>query len=72
MQTFINILAVTSFLVSASVVGTCTYVYVNKDLIRERVKEAVIQEVQGLLPEVTEIVPDTTMFVEDIKPSLPF
>ena len=50
MQTLINILALSSFVVSAGIVGTGTYVYLNKDVIIERAKAAAFEEVKGMLP----------------------
>ena len=41
MQKIINVLALTSFAVSAAVVGGGTYVYLNKDAMMERAKERI-------------------------------
>ena len=55
MQKIINVLALTSFAVSAAVVGGSTYVYLNKDAIIERAKErianAATEAIAGALPE---------------------
>ena len=50
MQKLINVLAVTSFLVSAGVVGGGTYLYLNQDSIIEGVKSKAMDEVKNLLP----------------------
>ena len=48
MQRVINVLAVTSFLVSATTVAGGVYVYTNKDSIIKSVKENIMA---GLLPD---------------------
>ena len=54
MQKIINVLALTSFAVSAAVVGGGTYVYLNKDAMIERAKErianAATEAIAGALP----------------------
>ena len=50
MQKVINALAVASFVVSAGVVGSGAYLYFNKDVIIDGVKEAAMNEVKDLLP----------------------
>lgn len=50
MQTLINILALSSFVVSVGVVGTGTYVYLNKDSLIEKAKAAAIEEVKDMFP----------------------
>ena len=51
MQTLINILALSSFVVSAVTVGGGVYVYTNKDSIIESVKENIMGELlPGELP----------------------
>ena len=47
MQTLINVLALSSFLVSATAVGSGVYIYTNKDAIIKEVKEQVME---SLLP----------------------
>ena len=49
MQKVINILAVTSFIVSTGVVGAGAYVYLNQESIKEGIKEQVIEGVKGSL-----------------------
>ena len=48
MQKVINVLAIASTLVSAAVVGTGAYVYVNKDAIIESVTEKALGSLGGL------------------------
>ena len=48
MQTLINVLALSSFVVSATVVTGGVYVYTNKDSIIKSVKENIMS---GLLPD---------------------
>ena len=47
MQKLINVLAVTSFLVSAGIVGAGTYVYLNRDALVDQVKEQVTEAAAG-------------------------
>ena len=79
MQKLINVLALTSFAVSAGVVAGGTYVYLQKDAMIESVKENVTKEIQGIVsdalvgglnsgvPEVSGDTPGGTSI-----PSLPF
>ena len=48
MQKIINVLALASVAVSAAVVGTGAYVYVNKDAIIESVTEKALGSLGGL------------------------
>ena len=54
MQKVINVLAVSSFLVSAAIVGGAGYLYVNKDSLieqaRERAANAATEAIAGALP----------------------
>ena len=50
MQTFINVLALSSFLVSATAVGSGVYIYTNKDAIIKEVKEQVMESIKETLP----------------------
>ena len=54
MQKLINVLAVLSFLGTASIVGGGAYVYLNRDAIAENVKEkvtkAATEAIAGALP----------------------
>jgi hypothetical protein len=49
MQKLINVLAVTSFLVSSAVIGGGVYVYTQRDSIIEKVKAEAIASVKELL-----------------------
>ena len=73
MQTLINILAVSSFLMSAAVIGTGTYLYLNRNLIIEEVKgtvqEAVMEEVTDLIPALP--VPSLPTDIDSSIPSSP-
>tara|TARA_B100000003_G_scaffold18625_1_gene14916 strand:- start:502 stop:768 length:267 start_codon:yes stop_codon:yes gene_type:complete len=54
MQKLINVLAVSSFVVSASVVGGGVYVYLNKDAMiedaKEKITNAATEAIAGALP----------------------
>ena len=54
MQRLINVLAVSSFVVSASIVGGSIYVYLNKDAMiesaKEKVTKAATEAIAGALP----------------------
>ena len=54
MQKLINILSLASFAVSASIVGSGVYLYVNKDMLiedaREKITKAATEAVTGALP----------------------
>ena len=61
MQKVINLLAIASTLVSAAVVGTGAYLYLNRASIIEGVKEQVMESVTGALPgAIGESMPDVT------------
>jgi len=49
MQKLINVLALTSFAISAGVVAGGTYVYLEKDNLVESVKENITKEIQGIV-----------------------
>lgn len=51
MQKLINLLALTSFGVSAAIVGAGAYVYLNKDALIESAKEAAIKQVTASFTE---------------------
>lgn len=51
MQTIINVLALSSFAISASVVGGGAYLYLNKDSIIENVKEQVVNAATGAIAD---------------------
>ena len=48
MQKLINVLALSSFLVSAAIVGSGVYIYLNKDALIEKAKSQVME---SILPE---------------------
>ena len=54
MQRLINVLAVSSFVVSAAVVGGGTWLYLNKDVLiedaREKITNAATEAISGALP----------------------
>ena len=50
MQKLINVLAITSFVVSSGVVASGAYVYLNKDAIIEDIKEKALEEAASILP----------------------
>ena len=50
MQKLINVLALSSFLVSAAAVGGGVYIYLNKDPLIEKVKSQVIESIKETLP----------------------
>ena len=54
MQKFINILAVTSFLVSGVVVGGSVYVYTQRDNIKENIKDQIVKGVSEAVPGILE------------------
>ena len=50
MQKLINVLAVTSFLVSASVVASGAYVYMNRDSLQETAVDRITDTITEMLP----------------------
>jgi len=54
MQKIINVLALTSFAVSAAIVGAGGYLYVNKDVLleeaRDKIAKAATEAIAGALP----------------------
>ena len=50
MQKLINVLALSSFLVSAAVVGSGVYIYLNKDPLIEKAKSQVMESIADILP----------------------
>ena len=51
MQKLINVLALSSFLVSAAAVGAGVYIYSNKDALIEKAKSQVMESIQDTLPQ---------------------
>ena len=87
MQTFINVLALSSFLVSATAVGSGVYIYTNKDAIIKEVKEQVMESLLpgpltgglkgDLIPNPTQLLPNPSETLTDTPqytntPALPF
>ena len=73
MQKLINVLALSSFIVSAAIVGGGVYVYTNKDPLIEKVKGQVMESIQetlsgaltgglggDLVPNPTQLLPSPT------------
>ena len=50
MQKLINVLALSSFLVSAAVVGSGVYLFTNKDALIEKAKNQVMESITDVLP----------------------
>jgi len=63
MQKVINVLAISSFVISGAVVGSGVFVYVNRASILDGIKSKVMESVTGSLPDV--------LSGEDMLPSLP-
>ena len=73
-QKIVNVLAVSSAVVSAAVVGSGLYVYVNRDSIVDGVKSQVMESVLGGLggglPS-TGIAPELPLGSNDLAPTAP-
>ena len=65
MQPIINVLALSSFLVSAAVVGGGVYIYTNKDPLIEKAKGQVMESIQETLTGGLSgnLVPNPTQFL---------
>ena len=50
MQRIINVLALSSFIVSAAAVGSGVYIFTNKDALIEKAKEQVMESISETLP----------------------
>ena len=75
MQKLINVLAVTSFVISSAVVASGVYIFVNKDTLLEQIKDAAIEEVSGLLPSLLPVpsLPNADIIPDSIPlPVVPF
>ena len=77
MQKVINVLAVTSFVVSGAVVGSGLYVYVNRASILDGIKSKIMDNVTGSLPSalgsiVPDMIPDATGPVLPTPPAASF
>jgi len=87
MQNLINVLALSSFLVSATAVGSGVYIYTNKDALIKEVKEQVMEAILpgaltgglsgDLVPNPTQLLPSPSETLIDtpqytqVKPSVP-
>ena len=74
MQKLINVLALSSFLVSAAVVGGGVYIYTNKDPLIEKAKGQVMESIQetltgglsgNLVPNPTQLLPSPSETITD-------
>tara|TARA_R100001530_G_scaffold48524_1_gene36442 strand:+ start:1104 stop:1367 length:264 start_codon:yes stop_codon:yes gene_type:complete len=87
MQRIINVLAISSFLVSATAVGGGVYLYLNKDTLIEKVKSQVMESILpgslvgglsgALVPNPTQLLPNPTETLTETPqyttaPSFPF
>lgn len=75
MQKLINVLAVTSFVISSAVVASGIYIFVNKDTLLEQIKDAAIEEVSGMLPSLLPVpsLPNADIIPDSIPlPVVPF
>ena len=87
MQTLINVLALSSFVVSATAVGSGVYIYTNKDAIIKEVKAQVMESLLpgaltgglngALVPNPTQFLPSPSETLTDTPqytstPALPF
>ena len=50
MQKLINVLALSSFIVSAAAVGGGVYLFTNKDALIEKAKEQIMESITDVLP----------------------
>ena len=76
MQKVINVLAVLSFLGTASIIGGGTYVYLNREAIaenaREKVAKAAVESVTNALPGLIDAaMPELPTTTGPALPSLP-
>ena len=87
MQKLINVLALSSFLVSATAVGGGVYIYLNKDALIEKAKSQVMESILpgslvgglsgALVPNPTQLLPSPTETLTETPqyttaPSFPF
>ena len=87
MQKLINVLALSSFLVSATTVGGGVYLYLNKDALIEKAKSQVMESILpgslvgglsgALVPNPTQLLPSPSETLTDTPqsvntPALPF
>ena len=75
MQKLINVLAVSSFIISGAVVGSGVYVYVNRASILDEIKSKVMGSVTESLPDVLStdgMIPSLPDATGPVLPSSPF
>lgn len=74
MQKLINILAVLSFLGTASIIGGGTYLYLQKDAIIENAKEKVVKAAAEAITEALPGMMDAAMpeLPKETGPAIPF
>ena len=75
MQKLINVLAISSFIISGAVVGTGVYVYVNRASILDGIKSKVMGSVGESLPDLLTkpgIAPSLPDATGPVLPSSPF
>lgn len=71
MQKVINVLAVLSFLGTASIIGGGVYVYTQKDAIIDGVRERITDELTKALPDMITGAVGGLGIGEDLAPELP-
>ena len=75
MQKLINVLAVSSFIISGAVVGSGVYVYFNRASILDEIKSKVMGSVTESLPDVLStdgMIPSLPDATGPVLPSSPF
>lgn len=75
MQKLINVLAVSSFIISGAVVGSGVYVYVNRASILDGIKSKIMGSVTESLPDVLStdgMIPSLPDATGPVLPSSPF
>ncbi len=72
MQKIINVLSITSFTVSISIIGGGLYVYANKDALIDSVKQKIMSEVSGIAGDaVKDMIPTSPSLPETTGPVVP-
>ena len=71
-QKIVNVIALSSGLVSAAVIASGVYVYVNRDAIIDNVKSQAIESVMGSMGGLGELGGDSLpLGTNDLSPSIP-
>ena len=70
-QKIVNVIALSSGLVSAAVVASGVYVYVNRDAIVDNIKSQVIESVMGSMGDLGGLGGDSLPIGNDTVPSTP-